>query len=101
MLSSMSSGMSSSSERIELATLASRASGLRLLKSVKSIFFGDDERLDADVTLEAVECESEPEYLVLFEEVATEKVSTSMILLSFWSSMVFFVESANLLLEMD
>jgi hypothetical protein len=39
--------------------------------------------------------------LVLFEEVATEKVSTSMILLSFWSSMVFFVESANLLLEMD
>ena len=30
MLSSMSSGMSSSSERIELASLASRASGLRL-----------------------------------------------------------------------
>ena len=63
--------------------------------------FGDDERLDADVTLEAIECESESVYRVLFEEVATEDVSTSMILLSFWSSMVFILESANLFLEMN
>ncbi len=62
MLSSMYSGMSSSSERIELARLASRASGLRLLKSMKSMLFGDDERLDADVMLEAIECESESVY---------------------------------------
>ncbi len=89
MLSSMSSGMSSSSERIALASLASRASRLRLLKSMKSMLLGDEERLDADVTLEAIECESESEYLVLFEEVAIEEVSTSMILLSLWSAIVF------------
>lgn len=68
---------------------------------MKSMLFGDDERLDADVTLEAIECESESEYSVLLEEVATEEVSTSMILLGFWSSMMYIVESANLFLEMD
>lgn len=74
MLSSMSSGMSSSSERIELASLASRASALRLLKSMKF----DDERLEADVTSDVDEIEPELESWALFEEVATEEAPISL-----------------------
>jgi len=79
MLSSMYSGMSSSSERIELSSLASRASGLRLLKSMKF----DDERLDADVTPDVDDIESELESWVLFEEVSTEEALISLMSLSF------------------
>ena len=89
MLSLMSCGVSSSSERMELASLASRASGLRLLKSVR---FGD-ERLDAEVTPEAMN--SDLESWLLFAVVAIEEVSTSVRSLSFWRRMVFIVERVD------
>ncbi len=79
MLSSMSCGMSSSRERIELASLASRASRLR---SWKSMMLGD-EMPDAEVTSETVDNDSESESWVPLEEAAIDEVSLSIEFSSF------------------
>lgn len=73
MLSSMRCEMSSSRERSALASLASRASALRLA----------DETLNGEVTSEIVENESE--FWALVEVVATEEVSLPVFGRSFLS----------------
>lgn len=78
-VSSTSSGISSSSERIELASLASRAPELRSLNSIKLMRFGDgDETPISEVMSEVVESESELKSRVPLDADAIEAISTSL-----------------------
>lgn len=70
-------GISSSSVRIELASLSTLASGPRSLKSMQSVNTNDGEALSTEVTSEVVESESRSQSRLLVDKVVMEAISTS------------------------